>query len=539
MRRRLAGISPPLTSRRSRRSEPRASDGPIVHLEKIARTSADVAATGSRLAKVARLAACLERAGAEEVRVAVAYLSGVLPQGSVGIGWASLRELPPPARPPATLALLEVDAAVTRIAAIAGPGSQAARRSELAALFARATEPEQRFLAALFLGELRQGALEGVVTDAVARAAELPLTAIRRALMVTGDLGIVAEAALAGGVEGLAGFGLAPLAPVKPMLAQTASSVEDALARVSPARLEWKLDGARLQVHRVGDEVRAFTRNLADITDRIPEIVELVLALEVESVVFDGEAIALRPDGRPRPFQVTMSRFGSRRSVAEQRNDLPLSPFFFDCLHLDGEDLLDRPARERLDALARCAPEVLRVPSLETEDADEGQRFLADALAHGHEGVMVKALDAAYEAGRRGAGWLKVKHAHTLDLVVLAAEWGHGRRTGRLSNLHLGARDPEGGGFVMLGKTFKGMTDEMLAWQTEHLLALESHREGHAVFVRPELVVEVAFDGIQASTRYPGGVALRFARVKGYRPDKSAAEADTIDTVRAIHSGAQ
>jgi DNA ligase 1 len=539
MRRRLAGISPPLTSRRSRRSEPRASDGPIVHLEKIARTSADVAATGSRLAKVARLAACLERAGAEEVRVAVAYLSGVLPQGSVGIGWASLRELPPPARPPATLALLEVDAAVTRIAAIAGPGSQAARRSELAALFARATEPEQRFLAALFLGELRQGALEGVVTDAVARAAELPVTAIRRALMVTGDLGIVAEAALAGGVEGLAGFGLAPLAPVKPMLAQTASSVEDALARVSPARLEWKLDGARLQVHRVGDEVRAFTRNLADITDRIPEIVELVLALEVESVVFDGEAIALRPDGRPRPFQVTMSRFGSRRSVAEQRNDLPLSPFFFDCLHLDGEDLLDRPARERLDALARCAPEVLRVPSLETEDADEGQRFLADALAHGHEGVMVKALDAAYEAGRRGAGWLKVKHAHTLDLVVLAAEWGHGRRTGRLSNLHLGARDPEGGGFVMLGKTFKGMTDEMLAWQTEHLLALESHREGHAVFVRPELVVEVAFDGIQASTRYPGGVALRFARVKGYRPDKSAAEADTIDTVRAIHSGAQ
>jgi DNA ligase 1 len=539
MRRRLAGISPPLTSRRSRRSEPRASDGPIVHLEKIARTSADVAATGSRLAKVARLAACLERAGAEEVRVAVAYLSGVLPQGSVGIGWASLRELPPPARPPATLALLEVDAAVTRIAAIAGPGSQAARRSELAALFARATEPEQRFLAALFLGELRQGALEGVVTDAVARAAALPVTAIRRALMVTGDLGIVAEAALAGGVEGLAGFGLAPLAPVKPMLAQTASSVEDALARVSPARLEWKLDGARLQVHRVGDEVRAFTRNLADITDRIPEIVELVLALEVESVVFDGEAIALRPDGRPRPFQVTMSRFGSRRSVAEQRNDLPLSPFFFDCLHLDGEDLLDRPARERLDALARCAPEVLRVPSLETEDADEGQRFLADALAHGHEGVMVKALDAAYEAGRRGAGWLKVKHAHTLDLVVLAAEWGHGRRTGRLSNLHLGACDPEGGGFVMLGKTFKGMTDEMLAWQTEHLLALESHREGHAVFVRPELVVEVAFDGIQASTRYPGGVALRFARVKGYRPDKSAAEADTIDTVRAIHSGAQ
>ncbi len=508
-------------------------------LEEIARTSADVAATSARLGKVSRLADCLERAEPGEVRVAVAYLSGVLPQGSVGIGWASLRELPPVAEPPATLELLEVDAAVSRIAGIAGAGSRAARRSELSDLFARATEPEQRFLAALFLGELRQGALEGVVTDAVAKAAGLPAGAVRRALMLAGDLGVVAEAAIAAGPDGLAEFGLTPLAPVKPMLAQTASSVEEALGRVNPARLEWKLDGARLQVHRRGDEVRAFTRNLADITDRIPEIVEAVLALEVESVVFDGEAIALRSDGRPKPFQVTMSRFGSRRGVAEQRKELPLSPFFFDCLHLDGDDLLDRPARERLDALARCAPESLRVPSLETGDTDEAQRFLDDALARGHEGVMVKALDAPYEAGRRGAGWLKVKQAHTLDLVVLAAEWGHGRRTGRLSNLHLGARDAESGGFVMLGKTFKGMTDEMLAWQTERLLELETHRERHVVFVRSELVVEVAFDGIQASTRYPGGVALRFARVKGYRPDKPPDEADTIETVRAIHSGAQ
>jgi DNA ligase-1 len=510
-----------------------------VLLEEIARTSADVAATSARLGKESRLADCLRRLRPHEVRVAVAYLSGELPQGSVGIGWASLRELPSPAGSPATLELLEVDAAVSRIAAIGGPGSQAARRSELSDLFARATEPEQRFLVALFLGELRQGALQGVVTDAVAKAADLPPTAVRRALMLAGDLGVVAQAGMAGGLAGLAGFGLTLLSPVKPMLAQTAASVEEALGRVRPARLEWKLDGARLQVHRLGGEVKAFTRNLADITDRIPEIVEAVLALEVESVVFDGEAIALRPEGRPHPFQVTMGRFGSKRAVAEQRKELELSPFFFDCLHLDGEDLLDRPARERLDALSRSAPESLRVPSLETEDPGEAQRFLDDALAHGHEGVMVKALDAPYEAGRRGAGWLKVKPAHTLDLVVLAAEWGHGRRTGRLSNLHLGARDAEGGGFVMLGKTFKGMTDEMLAWQTERLLELETHREGHVVFARPELVVEVAFDGIQASTRYPGGVALRFARVKGYRPDKPPAGADTIETVRAIHSGAQ
>jgi DNA ligase-1 len=321
------------------------------------------------------------------------------------------------------------------------------------------------------------------------------------------------------------------------MLAQTGADLDAALERIRPALVEWKLDGARLQVHRTGDEVRAFTRNLADITDRVPEIVESVLALEVESAIFDGEAIALEPGGRPRPFQVTMSRFGSRTSVDELRREVPLSPFFFDLLHLDGEDLLDRPARERLEALAERVPPELRVPGIETEDTDEAQRFLDEALASGHEGVMVKAPDAPYEAGRRGAGWVKVKVAHTLDLVVLAAEWGHGRRQGTLSNLHLGARDPATGGFVMLGKTFKGMTDALLAWQTERLLELETHRDGHAVHVRPELVVEIAFDGVQASSRYPGGVALRFARVKGYRPDKRAEEADTIDAIRALHEG--
>jgi ATP-dependent DNA ligase I len=506
-----------------------------VLLAEIADASADVAATSSRLAKVSRLADTLGRASPEEVPVAVAYLSGVLPQGTVGVGWAALRQVPEPALPPPTLELLDVDAAVSRVAGISGPGSQAARREELDALFSRATEPEHRFLVGLLLGELRQGALGGVMVEAVARAAELPSAQVRRAVMVAGELGPVAAAAIANGGDGLAGFGLAVLSPAQPMLAQSGEDLDDAFARIRPASVEWKLDGARVQVHRSGDEVRAFTRNLADITDRVPEIVEATRALDVDAVVLDGEAIALQPDGRPHRFQQTMSRFGSKVKVEDVRRAVPLSPFFFDVLHLDGEDLIDRPARERLVALDARIPEPLRVPRIETESVAEAQGFLEDALARGHEGVMVKALDAPYEAGRRGAGWLKVKVAHTLDLVVLAAEWGHGRRQGKLSNLHLGARDPENGTFVMLGKTFKGMTDELLAWQTERLQEIETHRDGHTVYVRPELVVEIAFDGVQTSTRYSGGMALRFARVKGYRPEKSANEADTIETVRAIH----
>jgi DNA ligase-1 len=506
-------------------------------LDEIASASADVAGTSSRLAKVARLASCLAEATPDEVPVAVTYLSGVLPQGSIGVGWAALRDLPPPADPPPTLVLLEVDSAVARIAATSGPGSQAARRKELRDVFARATDGEQRFLTGLLLGELRQGALEGVMVDAVARAADVPITDVRRAAMVSGDLSAVAAAALAGGGEALQAFRLTLLSPLQPMLAQTAADLDAALERIRPALVEWKLDGARLQVHRSGEKIRAFTRNLADITDRVPEIVEAVLGLDVDSAILDGEAIALEPGGRPRPFQVTMSRFGSRTSVEQLRRDVPLSAFFFDALHLDGEDLLDQQARDRFATLDARLPDELRVPRIETADATEAQRFLDEALATGHEGVMVKAPDAPYEAGRRGAGWLKVKVAHTLDLVVLAAEWGHGRRQGTLSNLHLGARDPATGGFVMLGKTFKGLTDAMLAWQTERLLELETHRDGHTVHVRPELVVEIAFDGVQASSRYPGGVALRFARVKGYRQDKGADEADTIDTIRAIHAG--
>ena len=506
-------------------------------LDEIVQASIDVAANRSRLKKVARLAECLDRARPDEVGVAVAYLSGFLPQGTIGVGWAALRELPPPAGSP-TLELLEVHAAVSKIAAISGAGSQAARRDALADLFGRATAEEQQFLRGLLLGELRQGALEGVMTEAVAKVAAVPAAEIRRAAMVAGELGAVASAVLAEGQEALARFRLTVLRPVQPMLAQTGDDLDDALSRIRPARIEWKLDGARLQVHRLGPEIRAFTRNLADITDRVPEIVEAVGALEVEAIILDGEAIALGQDERPRPFQETMSRFGSTVNVAELRKSVPLFPFFFDCLHLDGEDLIDQPARHRLEALDRRLPAELRVPSAVTQDPAEAQRFLEDALACGHEGVMVKSLEAPYEAGRRGAGWLKVKVAHTLDLVVLAAEWGHGRRTGKLSNLHLGARDAESGGYVMLGKTFKGMTDQMLAWQTERLLELETRSDGHVVHVRPELVVEIAFDGVQTSPRYPGGVALRFARVKGYREDKRPDEADTIETVRAIHTGA-
>jgi DNA ligase-1 len=510
-----------------------------MQLAEIASTSEEVAATSSRRGKVELLAACLRRLAPKEVRVAVSYLSGELPQGSIGIGWAALKDLPAPAQGPATLDLLDVDSTMSRIAGIAGAGSQAARRAALTGLFGQATDPEQRFLTGLLLGEIRQGALEGVMVDAVAKAAAVPAPEVRRALMLAGNLADVAAAAVADGVDGLQRFHLTPLRPLKPMLAQSADDLGEALERIGRAAIEWKLDGARMQVHRQGDEIRAFTRNLADITNRVPEVVEAVAGLPVEAVVLDGEAIALRDDGRPEAFQVTMSRFGSQLEGTSAGRARRLSALFFDCLHLDGADVLDRPARERFATLARVVPVELRVPQIETEDPEEAEAFLDDALRRGHEGVMVKSLDAPYEAGRRGAGWIKVKPTHTLDLVVLAAEWGHGRRRGRLSNLHLGARDPGQGGFVMLGKTFKGMTDEMLAWQTEHLLGLEVGRDGHVVHVRPELVVEVAFDGVQASPRYPGGVALRFARVKGYRPDKRPDEADTIDSVRAIHTPPQ
>ena len=507
-----------------------------MQLEEICRASAEVAATRSRRAKVERLASCLAALTPTEVPIAVAYLSGALPHGSIGVGWASIKDVPTPAAPPGTLDIAEVDAILCRVGSLSGPGSQAARREALHDLFERATDPEQRFLRGLLTGEIRQGALEGVMVDSVAKGAAVPIREVRRAAMLAGDLGKVAAAAIEGGREALSRFRLSPMTPVQPMLAQTADDVPAAFERISPAAVEWKLDGVRIQIHRLGDEIRVFTRNLADVTPRVPEIVEAIRDVPLTAVVLDAEAIALRGDGRPHPFGVTMSRFGSRTrgDLEHLRAELPLRAFAFDALHVDGEDLLDLPAWERFAALGARLPETIRVPRIVTDDVGEAESFFDVALARGHEGVMVKALDAAYEAGRRGAGWLKVKRAHTLDLVVLAAEWGHGRRRGWLSNLHLGARDPADGGFVMLGKTFKGMTDETLAWQTEQLQRIETHREGITVSVRPELVVEIAFDGVQRSSRYPGGVALRFARLKGYRPDKSPGDADTIDTVRAI-----
>jgi ATP-dependent DNA ligase I len=521
-----------------------------VLLIRIAEVSRAVAATSARLAKIDMLAAALREAGPLEVPIAVAYLSGELPQRQIGVGWAALRS-GFPAAAEATLTLSEVDAGLSAIGAISGPGSVAARKSLVGELFGRAKGEEQQFLFGLLSGELRQGALEGVMTDAVARAASVPAGQVRRAMMLRGSLGAVAAAALAGGGEALAAFGLEVGRPVRPMLAASAPSISDALAKIGgpgvsapveraveravECAVEWKLDGIRIQAHLAGGSVRLFTRTLDEITGRLPEVVAALAKLPVRAAVLDGELIALREDGRPLPFQDTASRAASGPGDGTAAIPaVPLSVFLFDALHLDGADLIDLEYWRRHAELTWAVPADLLMPRLVTNSADEAAAFFRDAVAHGHEGVVVKSLDAPYAAGRRGAGWIKVKPRHTLDLVVLAVEWGHGRRRGWLSNLHLGARDPDTGGFVMLGKTFKGLTDELLGWQTERLLALEDRRDSWTVYVRPELVVEIAFDGVQRSPRYPGGLALRFARVLRYREDKTAAEADTIATVRAL-----
>jgi DNA ligase-1 len=500
-----------------------------VLLAEVARTSAEVAATSARSRKAALLADCLRAAAPDEVAVVVSYLSGELTQRRTGVAHRSLAGLPGPADEP-SLTVLAVDAAFDRIAACAGAGSTTERRRLLSELFAAATAQEQRLLAGLVSGELRQGALESLVTDAAAAAYGAPAADVRRAAMLRGALPPVVAALAREGVAALAAFRLEVGRPVQPMLASPAASVEEAAERLGEAAWEWKIDGVRVQVHRSGGDVAVFTRTLDDVTARVPELVEAALALPAETLVLDGEAIALRDAGRPRPFQVTGSRVATRGA----RGDVPLTPFWFDLLHADGADLLGAPGAERWAALERLGAHA--VPRLVTGDAEEARAFFDEAVARGHEGVVAKSLAAPYDAGRRGAAWLKVKPRHTLDLVVLAAEWGHGRRRGWLSNLHLGARDPESGGFVMLGKTFKGLTDELLAWQTERLLALETHRNDWQVHVRPELVVEIAFDGVQGSPRYPGGVALRFARVLRYRDDKRPDDADTIDAVRALHS---
>jgi ATP-dependent DNA ligase I len=504
-------------------------------LDDLVLTSKLVADTSARLEKIALLAKLLERLAPGEIPIAVGFLTGWPRQGKLGVGWAGIAESRPVtgATTP-QLTLEEVDSAFTELQQVRGKRSAAERKRLLTELLSRATADEQSFLAALAIGEVRQGALDGVLAEAVARAARVPSERLRRAVMLAGDLGTVAQIVLNEGDAGLARYGLQLFRPVQAMLADSAKNVGEALASLGTAIIEWKLDGARVQVHRSGERVAVYTRSLNEVTAAVPEVVDAVRALPVREIILDGEVIALTPEGRPLPFQDTMRRFGRKLDIDALRTELPVTPFFFDVLRVDGEDLLDRPLADRLTRLDAVVPDALRVPRVSTADLDEARRFEADALARGHEGIMAKVPSSPYAAGRRGSAWLKIKTARTLDLVVLAAEWGSGRRQGWLSNLHLGARDPERAAFVMLGKTFKGMTDEILEWQTRELLARETHREGHIVFVRPELVVEVAFNEVQRSTQYPGGVTLRFARIKGYRPDKRAADADTIDAVRLL-----
>jgi len=531
-------------------------------VDRVARTSAAVAATPGRLAKIDHIAGLLTDVPPDEIAVAVSFLSGDLTQRQIGVGYAALTDLlggygqrqpaapglaPPPESP--QLTLTETDQALGQIGLLAGQGSQAERRRLLAGLLSRATEGEREFLVRLLAGDLRQGALDGVMADAIARAAGVPAVEVRRAHQLSGSLPAAAAAALgaadsAAATAALRSVGLEVGRPIRPMLAASAPSVAAALERINPAAVEWKVDGIRVQLHRNGPVVRVFTRTLDDITHRVPELVQAALSLNVTTAVLDGEAVALRPDGRPLPFQVTSARAASQSGPGGDAGSVPLALFLFDLLHADGTDLLEHPAADRYARLAAAAPAELVIPRLVTADVTAAEQFFAAAIESGHEGVVIKSLDAPYGAGRRGSEWIKVKPRHTLDLLVLAAEWGHGRRQGWLSNLHLGARDPVTGAAVMLGKTFKGLTDALLTWQTERLLELADPPRDPAtelrrgvVRVRPELVVEIAFDGVQASTRYPGGVTLRFARVLRYRPDKSAAEADTIDTVRALWSG--
>jgi DNA ligase 1 len=504
-------------------------------LAELVATSRRVADVSGRLDKIGALAQFIAKLTPQEIEIGVAFLSGETRQGRIGVGPALLREAWQASPASSTsLDLIEVDQRLGAIAQAKGSGSNAERARRLGELFGAAAAPEREFLSRLMTGELRQGALAGIVAEAVAKAAQLPASEIRRAAMLVGDLKAVARVALSEGSSGLARYAVTLFRPVEPMLAQPAEDVDQALRELGRSALEWKVDGARVQAHKSDRDVRVYTRNLNDVTNAVPEIVEALQALPARELILDGETIALKADGAPQPFQITMRRFGRKLHVERLRAELPLSAMFFDCLYCDGESLVDRPGTERFGTLAQALPQTLIVPRLVTEDSEQARTFFEDAIRRGHEGVMAKSLTAPYQAGSRGSAWLKVKLARTLDLVVLAAEWGNGRRKGWLSNLHLGARDPATGQYVMLGKTFKGMTDAMLTWQTQALQKLEIERDAYTVYVRPELVVEIAFNDLQASSQYPGGLALRFARVKRYRTDKQAADADTIDTVRAI-----
>jgi DNA ligase 1 len=495
-----------------------------------------VGAASARTAKVRELADFLKALPPDEIETAVHYLSGDLPQGRIGIGYSALRALSSKTPEGAeTLSIAEVDRGLSVIARTRGAGSVARRAEVLQDLCARATPSELTFLVRLLTGELRQGALAGVMADAIAAAAGLPAVQVRRAAMYSKSLGAVARAAVFEGAAGLEKFKLELFSPVAPMLAQTAADVGAALAELrGEAAFEWKMDGARIQVHKVADDVRVYTRGMNEVTESVPEITELARGFPRRTLVLDGEAIAFDASERPRPFQITMRRFGRKLNVAKLRAELPIRAYYFDCLSMDGRTMADLPARERFEALAQCVPVTSLIPRLITSSEPAARAFYEAALAAGHEGLMAKSLQAVYEAGNRGASWLKIKRAHTLDLIVLAAEWGHGRRAGKLSNLHLGAFDKAAGTYVMLGKTFKGLTDALLEWQTKEFLARETHRDPGTVYVRPELVVEVAFSDLQASIRYPGGLALRLARVKRYRDDKRAEDADSMESVRNL-----
>ncbi|MEU1266322.1 ATP-dependent DNA ligase [Streptomyces cellulosae] len=505
-------------------------------LSRLAQVSQEVAAASARSRKTALLAELFREAEPDDVPVVIPYLAGRLPQGRIGVGWKVLSNPVPPAAEP-SLTVREVDALLTRLAKVSGPGSQAERALLVGELLGASTEAEQRFLRGLLTGEVRQGALDAVAVEGLAQATGAASADVRRAVMLAGSLQPVAGALLAEGPQALERFRLTVGRPVQPMLAHSASSVAEAVEKLGVCAVEEKLDGIRVQVHRDGDTVRVHTRTLDDITDRLPEVTEAARGLDGERFILDGEVISFDGTGRPRSFQETAGRVGSRVDVATAARETPVSPVFFDALSVDGRDLLDLPFAERHAELARLVPEPMRVRRTVVNgpgDLEAAERFLAETLERGHEGVVVKGLEAPYSAGRRGASWLKVKPVHTLDLVVLAAEWGHGRRTGKLSNLHLGARTADGG-FAMLGKTFKGMTDAMLEWQTERLREIAVDESGYTVTVRPELVVEIAYDGLQRSSRYPAGVTLRFARVVRYREDKRPEEADTVETVLAAH----
>ncbi len=508
-------------------------------LGELVQTSQRVGATAARRVKVGELAALIKSLTGDEIDIGVHYLSGETRQGKIGIGYAAVRAAAAtPAAELATLSIGEVDHKLSELGAMRGSGSAARRAAALEELFARLTAPEQQFLLRLLIGELRQGALAGVMIDAIAAAADLPATTVRRAAMYSKSLGAVASAALREGTQALAKFQLELFSPVSPMLAQTAADVAEALQEIhGAAAFEWKMDGARIQVHKLGDEVRIYTRSLNEVTAAIPEIAELARTFAQHTLVLDGEAIAFDASGRPHPFQVSMRRFGRKLNVEAMRSALPIQAFFFDCLRFGAESIATRTTQERFQALGEAVPAAWLVPRLVTDSEAAARDFYEAAIAAGHEGVMAKALDAPYEAGNRGASWLKIKRVHTLDLVVLGAEWGYGRRTGKLSNLHLGAMDPASGEYVMLGKTFKGLTDAMLDWQTKQFLAREIHRDAGTVYILPELVVEIAFSDLQASSRYPGGLALRLARVKRYRDDKRVEDADTMEAVRKIYAG--